>query len=177
MERQDGRGARPRGVARRRFLTAIPAAVAGSIAAPALARQQPTPPRIDPRRSTARRRSSASTSPRPRSSRPPPGVSRNLTSFEQLRELNIPLDTEPAVTFRPYLPGKKPKGAPPRREDQGHAADRRRPVGVALDDLAFLPITSLAPLLQRRDVSATDLTKMYLSGSRSTDRSSIASSR
>ena len=37
-------------------------------------------------------------------------VNRNLDSFEQLRKLNVPLDTEPAVTFRPYLSGKKPTG-------------------------------------------------------------------
>ena len=37
-------------------------------------------------------------------------VNRNLDSYEQLRKLNIPLDTEPAITFRPYLPGKKPTG-------------------------------------------------------------------
>ena len=37
-------------------------------------------------------------------------VNRNLQSFEELRKLNIPLDTEPAITFRPYLPGKKPTG-------------------------------------------------------------------
>jgi hypothetical protein len=35
-------------------------------------------------------------------------VNRNLDSYEQLRKLNIPLDTEPAITFRPYLPGRKP---------------------------------------------------------------------
>jgi hypothetical protein len=36
------------------------------------------------------------------------GVSRNLDSYEDLRKLNIPLDTEPAITFRPSLPGKQP---------------------------------------------------------------------
>ena len=34
------------------------------------------------------------------------GVSRNLDSYEELRKLDIPLDTEPAMTFRPYLPGQ-----------------------------------------------------------------------
>jgi hypothetical protein len=36
------------------------------------------------------------------------GVNRNLASFEQLRKTEIPLDTEPAIAFRPYLPGRKP---------------------------------------------------------------------
>ena len=42
---------------------------------------------------------------------------------------------------------------------------RNTPVAArhsSIDDLAFLPVTSLAPLIQRRDVSATELTKMYL---------------
>ena len=42
------------------------------------------------------------------------GVNRNLDAYERLRGVDIPLDTEPAITFRPYLPGKKPKaGATP----------------------------------------------------------------
>ena len=42
------------------------------------------------------------------------GVNRNLESYEALRKLDIPLDTEPAITFRPYLPGKHPPPAGPR---------------------------------------------------------------
>jgi len=38
-------------------------------------------------------------------------VNRNLESYEQLRKLAIPVGTEPAMTFRPYVPGKKPTGA------------------------------------------------------------------
>jgi Asp-tRNA(Asn)/Glu-tRNA(Gln) amidotransferase A subunit family amidase len=89
-------------------------------------------------------------------------VNRNLDAFEQLRAIDVPLDTEPAVTFRPYLPGRKPKpGATPGAKIkvtlQASAAPRS-----SLDDLAFLPVTALAPLIQRREVSSTDLTKMYL---------------
>jgi Asp-tRNA(Asn)/Glu-tRNA(Gln) amidotransferase A subunit family amidase len=66
------------------------------------------------------------------------------------------------VTFRPYLPGKKPKpGATPgARIKVALSAPAPRP--SSLDDLAFLPVTALAPLVQRRDVSSTELTKMYL---------------
>src|SRR2546421_65914 len=35
------------------------------------------------------------------------GVGGNLTSYEELRKLSIPLDTEPAFAFHPALPGKK----------------------------------------------------------------------
>jgi hypothetical protein len=48
MQRKIDVASRPRGMQRRRFLTAIPA-VAGSFAAPALARQQAqAPSRVDP---------------------------------------------------------------------------------------------------------------------------------
>ena len=152
------------GVRRRRFLKAVPAAVAGGLAMPALA--QP-PAQEQARRigkdvlecgekifgvdfSDAEEEQALA------------GVNRNLESFEQLRAIDVPLDTEPAITFRPYLPGKKPKpgatpGAKLKVTLQAPAAR-----GAALDDLAFLPVTALAPLVQRREVSSTELTKMYL---------------
>ena len=89
------------------------------------------------------------------------GVNRSLESFEQLRKVDIPLDTEPAITFRPYLPGRKPKpGATP-----GAAIKVAFQVPArhsSVEDLAFMPVTALAPLLRRRDVSSTELTRMYL---------------
>src|SRR5438309_4851772 len=39
-----------------------------------------------------------------------PGANRNRSSYETLRQLEVPLDTEPAITFRPYLPGTRPQG-------------------------------------------------------------------
>ncbi|MEO8075855.1 MAG: amidase, partial [Acidobacteriota bacterium] len=152
-----------RGVPRRRFLAAIPAAVAGSLAAPALARQQPpAPPRIDTSTLDCAEKIFGVDFTDAQEEQAASGVNGNLASFEQLRELDIPLDTEPAITFRPYLPGKKPApGATPGAKIKvtltGPAA---RP--ASLDDLAFLPVTALAPLLQRRVVSATELTTMYL---------------
>jgi Asp-tRNA(Asn)/Glu-tRNA(Gln) amidotransferase A subunit family amidase len=148
-------------VARRRFLAAIPAAVAGSLAAPALARQQ-QPPRIDKPTLDCAEKVFGVDFTEAEEEQAARGVSQNLDNFERLREINIPLDTEPAITFRPYLPGKKPKpgatpGAPIRVRLQPPAARRS-----SLDDLAFLPITALAPLVRRRQISSTDLTKMYL---------------
>ena len=154
--------ARPRGVARRRFLAAIPAAVAGTIAAPAIARQQQTPSRIEPTTLDCAEKIFGVDFTDAEEQAAAAGVGRNLASFEQLRELNIPLDTEPAVTFHPYLPGKRPKGpaTPGARMKVTLTPPAAR--SSSIEDLAFLPITSLAPLLQRRDVSATDLTRMYL---------------
>jgi Asp-tRNA(Asn)/Glu-tRNA(Gln) amidotransferase A subunit family amidase len=152
------------GVRRRKFLKAVPAAVAGGLAVPALAQ----PPAQEQTRRISKdvlecgekifgvdftdaEEEQALT-----------GVNRNLDSYEQIRAIDVPLDTEPAVTFRPYLPGKKPKpGATPGAKIKVvlHAPAAAR---SSLDDLAFLPVTSLAPLVQRKEVSSTDLTKMYL---------------
>lgn len=149
-------------LARRRFLQALPAAVAGSLAAPALAQQQPAPPRVDKATLDCAEKVFGIDFTEAEEEQMARGVSRNLDNFEQLRKLDIPLDTEPAVTFRPYLPGKKPKpGATPGAKIkvtlQPPAARRE-----SIEDLAFLPVTALAPLVQRRDITSTDLTKMYL---------------
>jgi Asp-tRNA(Asn)/Glu-tRNA(Gln) amidotransferase A subunit family amidase len=149
--------------ARRRFLKAVPAALAGGLAADAIARQQQDdPPRIGKDVLDCGEKIFGVDFTDAEEERALNGVNQNLGNFERLRTIDIPLDTEPAVTFRPYLPGKKPKpGATPgaRIKVQLQPPAARR---SSVDDLAFLPVTALAPLVQRRDVSATELTRMYL---------------
>jgi Asp-tRNA(Asn)/Glu-tRNA(Gln) amidotransferase A subunit family amidase len=86
-------------------------------------------------------------------------VNRNLRSFEQLRALDIPLDTEPALTFDPRPAGfKMPEGP-------GGVA-LRTPVHIekpaAGDDLAFLGVAELSRLVATRQVSPVELTQLYL---------------
>jgi Asp-tRNA(Asn)/Glu-tRNA(Gln) amidotransferase A subunit family amidase len=162
MKATDRKNGRTAGVARRRFLKTIPAAVAGGMALPALAQQAQNPPRIGKETLDCGEKIFGVDFTDAEEEQALGGVNRNLASFEQLREMPIPADTEPAVTFRPYLPGRKPKaGATPGAKIkvtlQPPAA---RPSSI--EDLAFLPVTALAPLVQRRDVSSTDLTRMYL---------------
>jgi Asp-tRNA(Asn)/Glu-tRNA(Gln) amidotransferase A subunit family amidase len=90
------------------------------------------------------------------------GVSGNLTSYEQLRKIDIPADTEPAITFRPYLPGKQPAGYSTRNARLTIAKPARVTVSSALEDLAFEPIPVLASLIESRRITSTDLTRMYL---------------
>ena len=105
---------------RRRFIKAVPAAVAATVSLPALARAQRgggAPPKfgkdvlkcaeqIDGLHFTDAEEELAVA-----------GASRNLDSYEELRKLDVPLDTEPAMTFRPYLrrassrPGKSSRNA------------------------------------------------------------------
>jgi Asp-tRNA(Asn)/Glu-tRNA(Gln) amidotransferase A subunit family amidase len=91
-----------------------------------------------------------------------PRVTRNLDNYQALRALEVPLDTEPAITFHPYLPGRRPTG----RATRGAALTVSRPSRVRvtsqLEELAFQPVTALAALIRARRVSATDLTEMYL---------------
>lgn len=146
---------------RRRFLKTIPAAVAAGLAAPALAQQGEQPRRIGVETLDCAEKIFGVDFPPEQEEAAAAGVNRNLSTYEQLRALDIPLDTEPAVTFRPYLPGKRPAaGATPGAKLKVLLQPPARRASIS--DLAFLPVTALAPLLQRRDVSSTDLTRMYL---------------
>jgi Asp-tRNA(Asn)/Glu-tRNA(Gln) amidotransferase A subunit family amidase len=86
-------------------------------------------------------------------------VSGALNSYEALREVNIPLDTEPAFHFSPALPGKQPK--PRASHFQASVVTKPVPFGD-VEELAFLPVTQLAPLVKMKKVTSVALTKMYL---------------
>jgi Asp-tRNA(Asn)/Glu-tRNA(Gln) amidotransferase A subunit family amidase len=87
-----------------------------------------------------------------------PTMNRTLPSFEALRKKVIPLDTEPATTFRPLLPEVLPKKVVFKARKS--KTKPKRPAD--LEDLAFLPVTELAQLIKSKQVSSVDLTKMYL---------------
>jgi Asp-tRNA(Asn)/Glu-tRNA(Gln) amidotransferase A subunit family amidase len=150
-----------RRAARRRFLKAVPAAVAGGLAAPALARQAEEQPRVTKAMLDSGEKIFGVDFTDADEEQILRDVSRNLEAFETMRKIDVPLDTEPALTFRPFPAGKQPKpGAIRGAKIKVTLQPAARP--SSLDDLAFLPVTALAPLIQRRDVSATDLTRMYL---------------
>jgi len=154
---------RSNGLERRRFLRAVPAAVAAGLAAPALAQQaQEQTRRINKETLECGEKIFGVDFTDADQEQALNGVNRNLDTYEQLRKFDVPLDTEPAFTFKPYLPGKKPKaGATPNAKLKiSFQAPATKP--ASLDELAFLPVTALAPLVQRKDVSSTDLTRMYL---------------
>jgi len=89
-----------------------------------------------------------------------PGVNRALNGYEQLRKIDIPLDTEPAFWFHPGTPDKVPPAGPARFRPTARTAKGR--TWKTLEDVAFWPVTELAPLLRGKLVTSTDLTKMYL---------------
>ncbi len=88
-----------------------------------------------------------------------PGINRKLAAYEALRSVNIPLDTEPAFSFHPGLPDRVPsKARPVFRMSGSGKLTRFRDV----EELAFLPVTKLGPLLRSRKISSTELTRMYI---------------
>jgi Asp-tRNA(Asn)/Glu-tRNA(Gln) amidotransferase A subunit family amidase len=87
-----------------------------------------------------------------------PGVNRNLANYETLRKIDIPLDTEPAISFHPALPGKKFNTKPtPFRLSKVEV-----PRYSSLEELAFCTAVQLAELVRTRKVSPIELAKMYL---------------
>ena len=146
---------------RRRFFSTLTGAFAAGSAVPALAQQPATPPRVDRLRLDAAESIFGVDFNEAEEQMALNSVNRNLDSYEQLRKLNIPLDTEPAITFRPYLPGKRPTG----RSTPGAKLKVSKPVvppSLTPEQIAFLPVTALATLVETRRITATELTKIYL---------------
>lgn len=89
-----------------------------------------------------------------------PGVQRSVDNFTKLRQIDVPLDTEPALAFHPGLPGRtvsreKARFLPTR-------IDASKIQFKNVEDLAFRSVTELAALIRARRVTSTDLTRMYL---------------
>jgi len=94
-----------------------------------------------------------------------PGVNRNLDSYETLRKLNVPMATEPAITFRPVRVNSQSKQSDldvRRRKRIAYTKPTRIDVGPSLESLAFQPVTALASLIESRKITSADLTRMYL---------------
>ncbi len=86
------------------------------------------------------------------------GVNRNLDSYETIRKIDIPLDTEPAIAFHPARARKQLYTA--RTKFRFGKVDV--PQFKSVDDLAFATVPQLAELIRTRRISSTELTKMYL---------------
>lgn len=81
-----------------------------------------------------------------------------LGSFSELREMNLGNDTPSALVFNPVLPGMKlPAGMATLRLSRVRV---ERP--KTDEDLAFLPVSHLAALVRRREITSARLTKLCL---------------
>jgi len=97
-----------------------------------------------------------------------PGVNRNRASYDALRKVEVPLDTEPAIAFHPAPPGKKlgARAAKLRatklRATKFQISKQEIPAYKSVEDVAFFTATQLAELIRTRRLSPVELTKMYV---------------
>jgi Asp-tRNA(Asn)/Glu-tRNA(Gln) amidotransferase A subunit family amidase len=87
-------------------------------------------------------------------------LTQTLRDFEAMRAVPLPNHVAPALAFNPapWLP-------PPETRARGDVEPTTRAAPKRPDndeDLAFLPVASLAALLRTRQVTSTELTKLYL---------------
>jgi Asp-tRNA(Asn)/Glu-tRNA(Gln) amidotransferase A subunit family amidase len=87
-----------------------------------------------------------------------PSVNRGINGLDNLRKLPVPLETSPAFTFSAMLPGRKSAKAAKFQP----AKPKARRDWKNIEDLAFWPVTDLAPLLKAKKITSTALTRMYL---------------
>jgi Asp-tRNA(Asn)/Glu-tRNA(Gln) amidotransferase A subunit family amidase len=148
---------------RRKFLKTVPVAVAGAVGAKVAAQGPPAAGPIKRDTIEAAEAIAGLDLHQDEEAAIAGGLNNRLRTFQQLRSTNVPLDTELAILFTPVLPGKAPKGpatpSAPLRYTRAPMA-LRRPAN--LEDVAFWPVTRLAALIERRLVSSTELTQMYL---------------
>jgi Asp-tRNA(Asn)/Glu-tRNA(Gln) amidotransferase A subunit family amidase len=86
-------------------------------------------------------------------------ANRNLTTLEEIRKIQIPLDVSPPYHFSPIVPGiQVNKTRMPFRMSAAPAV--KRPSN--LEDAAFWPVRHLAELIRTRQVTSLELTEMYL---------------
>jgi Asp-tRNA(Asn)/Glu-tRNA(Gln) amidotransferase A subunit family amidase len=85
-----------------------------------------------------------------------------LAGFEFLRTAGLGNSTQPAIVFNPVPPGRMP----PTSSSVPRTLTRHEPVvsmPASDEQLAFLPVTHLAKLVQTRQVKPSELTDLYLS--------------
>jgi len=88
------------------------------------------------------------------------GLNQNVQSYTRIRQVELPNAVPPALRFDPNPPGAPPP-APARAKARARRPPRvRRP--ERLEEVAFWPVTHLAELVRTRQVTSTELTRMYL---------------
>ena len=85
-------------------------------------------------------------------------VNRNLAGFEEVRNLKIPNNVSPPFHFSPLTPGMKVNTT--REPLRFSTLNTKRP--AKLEDAAFYSVAQLGRLLRTKQVTSTELTKMYL---------------
>jgi Asp-tRNA(Asn)/Glu-tRNA(Gln) amidotransferase A subunit family amidase len=86
-------------------------------------------------------------------------IERSLPGYQRLRTIDIPNSLAPALVFNPLIPGMSFKSELlPFR----YSADENLRAPSNPEELAFLPVTALAQLIRTRQITSTQLTRLYL---------------
>jgi Asp-tRNA(Asn)/Glu-tRNA(Gln) amidotransferase A subunit family amidase len=153
---------KPNHESRRKFLKTVPAVVAGAVGAKAYAQGQATGP-VKPATIEAAESIMGLDFHAEDETALANSLNNRLRTFQQLRQSQIPWDTELAVIFNPAIPGREPKGpATPNAAIRYTKAPLTLKRPANLEDVAFWPVAKLAALVERRLVTSTELTEMYL---------------
>ncbi|MFQ5603535.1 MAG: amidase, partial [bacterium] len=87
------------------------------------------------------------------------GLNEYLEKYEDLRTITLDNSVAPALQFNPILPGMSfQKTKQPLKMSQPKSVKRPQ----NLEEAAFWPVTQLSQLIKSRQVTSTELTKMYL---------------
>ncbi len=86
-------------------------------------------------------------------------VQRNLANIEAVRKVTVPSELEPAFSFRPPHPKRAGVALRPPRSPREMVVSPRP---ANLEDLAFESVVSLGARLRTKQITSTELTKMYL---------------
>ena len=91
-----------------------------------------------------------------------PDVARNRRRYNELRQLAIGPDVPPAFAFHPYRSNYQPAGPATPHADLGMERPDRAAAPADPGSLALLPVTALSRLVERRQVTSLELTRVYL---------------
>jgi len=86
-------------------------------------------------------------------------LKRTVDSVESLRNVSVGYDVPPALAF---VPAPSPSTVEPVRRNQATPTESQAGKRPDDDALAFLPVTELSALIRTRQVTSTELTKLYL---------------
>jgi Asp-tRNA(Asn)/Glu-tRNA(Gln) amidotransferase A subunit family amidase len=87
-------------------------------------------------------------------------VQKSLGSFQGLRKVDVAYDVPPALAFNP-APGRRP-ALGVKRNQAGPTESRSQGRPESDEALAFLPVSELSALIRSRQVSSTELTRLYI---------------
>ncbi len=87
-------------------------------------------------------------------------LKRTMASIEAIRKVPVGYDVPPALAF---IPAPTPSTVEPVHRNQATPTENSAGKRPDSDDvLAFLPVTELSALIRSRQITSTDLTKLYL---------------